>query len=160
MKTQLCTLFFTEAIICSNASHGRELTVADPTGSPLNIRNARGEVVCAVQNGAKVIEIEKDGGLYYVSSEWTAVRTRSGCTGKAWSKYLRPADPKTLTVADPTGTPLNIRGSDGSIKCKARNGEIVTIVKKSGEYTSLGTEWTVIQTSTGCTGKTWSKYLR
>jgi hypothetical protein len=148
------------SIIYSTASYGRELTVADPTGTPLNIRNIRGEVVCTVQNGAKVVEIEKDGGFYHMSSEWTAVRTRSGCTGKAWSKYLRPAAPKTLTVADPTGTPLNIRDPDGSIKCTARNGEKVSILNKSGKYKSIGSEWTVVRTSTGCTGRAWSKYLR
>ena len=65
------------------------LTVEDPTGTPLNVRGVRGEVICTVGNGETVEEIPKDGAFGYFGPEWTTIRTRSGCSGRVWTEYLR-----------------------------------------------------------------------
>lgn len=76
-------------VALSSAVWSQSLTVVDPTGTPLNIRGVRGEVLCKVTNGTKVTKLEKDGAWSYTGKEWTLVKTTSGCTGKAWSDYLR-----------------------------------------------------------------------
>lgn len=42
---------------CSAEAHdiGRKFRVADPTGTPLNIRNTYGEIICQVPNGSDLI---------------------------------------------------------------------------------------------------------
>jgi hypothetical protein len=65
------------------------LIVDDPTGTPLNIRGVRGKIICTVSNGEAVEKIPKDGAFAYLGPEWTTIRTRSGCLGRAWTEYLR-----------------------------------------------------------------------
>ena len=65
------------------------LEVADPTGTPLNIRSVRGEILCTAENGQIVEEIERDGAYNSMGPEWTLVKVNSGCSGKAWSTYLK-----------------------------------------------------------------------
>jgi len=65
------------------------LEVADPTGTPLNIRGVRGEILCTAENGQIVEEIERDGAYNFMGPEWTLVKVNSGCSGKAWSTYLK-----------------------------------------------------------------------
>jgi len=63
--------------------------VDDPTGTPLNVRGVRDNILCTVENGQVVEEIERDGAYNYMGPEWTLVKVNSGCSGKVWSAYLK-----------------------------------------------------------------------
>ena len=65
-----------------------------------------------------------------------------------------------LTVEDPTGTPLNVRGVRGKVVCTVSNGETVEKIPKGGAFAYFGPEWTTIRTSSGCLGRVWTEYLR
>lgn len=69
------------------------------------------------------------------------------------------AKEQTMVVNDPTGTPLNVRGVRGEIKCKVTNGEVVYRQVADGAFAEMGKDWTPIRTQTGCIGRAWSKYL-
>jgi len=63
----------------------RVCVVADPTGTPLNVREEpNGEIVGTIANGA-----------------WVLVRTRTRVSGKSWA-YVHDSD-KFGTVGDPLG---------------------------------------------------------
>ena len=65
-----------------------------------------------------------------------------------------------LTVEDPTGTPLNVRGVRGKVVCTVSNGETVEKIPKDGAFAYFGPEWTTIRTRSGCLGRVWTDYLR
>ena len=86
-------------------------TVIDPTGTPLNIRSGpSGKILGTLKNGVKV-EVnehqEKDG------KRWALVSKFGEAAGFVFCAYLKCSGSDELgticTVADPTGTPLNIR---------------------------------------------------
>ena len=45
-----------------------------------------------------------------------------------------------LTVEDPTGTPLNVRGVRGKVVCTVSNGETVEKIPKDGAFAYFGPE--------------------
>ena len=83
-------LFATSALASIPITAATEmLIIADPTGTPLNVRGVRGKVICTVSNGEIVEKIPKDGAFTYLGPEWTTIRTRSGCLGRVFTEYLR-----------------------------------------------------------------------
>lgn len=86
-------------------------TVVDPTGTPLNVRaGPNGKVISTLKKGVKVEFIEhKD----HKGKRWALVGKYSEAWGYVFGAYLNcnGSDElgKICTVADPTGTPLNIR---------------------------------------------------
>jgi hypothetical protein len=112
-------------------------TVKDPTGTPLNIRAApAGRIIGSAKNGTRLefIDHQMVGG-----QRWARVgRYEPSATvlemdgGVVFANYLRcerplgaarPDNMVLCTVADPTGTPLNIRAApNGAIVGTLRNG--------------------------------------
>ena len=99
-------------------------TVVDPTGTPLNVRNGpEGKIVGALKKGA-VVEIvsheDKNG------KRWARVANYAEAWGWVFGAYLKcdGSDElgKICTVADPTGTPLNIREEPNG-KCPGHMGQ-------------------------------------
>jgi hypothetical protein len=86
-------------------------TVVDPTGTPLNVRaGPNGEILSTLKRGAKVEVVEhKD----HDGKRWALVGKYSEAWGYVFGAYLKCEGEDEMgricTVADPTGTPLNIR---------------------------------------------------
>jgi uncharacterized protein YgiM (DUF1202 family) len=86
-------------------------TVVDPTGTPLNVRaGPNGAILSTLKRGAKVEVVEhKD----HDGKRWALVGKYSEAWGYVFGAYLKCEGEdemgKICTVADPTGTPLNIR---------------------------------------------------
>ena len=117
-------------------------TVADPTGTPLNVRTAPADQVKhTLPNGFEldIIEIKKDS----KGIEWAYVsgyyQGKGGPIGWVYMKYLdchpisADNNEKPCIVADPTGTPLNVRSKP--------NGTIVTTLKNGTEVFIDDTEY-------------------
>ncbi|HEV7304966.1 SH3 domain-containing protein [Ensifer sp.] len=63
-----------------------ECTVADPTGTPLNVRDApNGRVVATLANGTRVRETEE---RHLNGKRWSAVSAKAGAIGWVFSAYL------------------------------------------------------------------------
>ena len=63
-----------------------ECTVADPTGTPLNVREApNGQVVMTLSNGAK---LRQTGEREHKGERWSLVANETGMLGWAFSAYL------------------------------------------------------------------------
>ena len=54
------------------------LEVVDPTGTPLNIRIIKGEILCKTENVQIAKEIESDGAYKFMGPAWTLVKANSG----------------------------------------------------------------------------------
>ena len=86
-------------------------TVVDPTGTPLNVRaGPNGAILSTLKRGAKVEVVEhKD----HDGKRWALVGKYSEAWGYVFGAYLKCEGEDQMgricTVADPTGTPLNIR---------------------------------------------------
>nr|WP_295461837.1 SH3 domain-containing protein [Mesorhizobium sp.] len=86
-------------------------TVVDPTGTPLNVRaGPNGAILSTLKRGAKVEVVEhKD----HDGKRWALVGKYSEAWGYVFGAYLKCEGEDEMgricTVADPTGTPLNIR---------------------------------------------------
>ena len=86
-------------------------TVVDPTGTPLNVREApNGAILSTLRKGTKVeiiTHIEHEG------TTWAQVAQFGADWGYVFGDYLSCEGTdeygEVCTVADPTGTPLNIR---------------------------------------------------
>jgi uncharacterized protein YgiM (DUF1202 family) len=103
------------AMLFSNASFAcggaPVCTVVDPTGTPLNVRaGPNGKILSTLKKGAKVEFLEhqeKDG------KKWALVARYGESWGFVFGDYLKCEGTDEMgeicTVADPTGTPLNIR---------------------------------------------------
>lgn len=86
-------------------------TVVDPTGTPLNVRSGpNGVILASLERGEKVeiVEHKEAGG-----QRWALVANYTNAWGYVFGDYLicDGADEigPICTVADPTGTPLNVR---------------------------------------------------
>jgi hypothetical protein len=63
-----------------------ECTIADPTGTPLNVRDApNGRVMMTLSNGAKV---RKTGEREHRGKHWSLVGNEAGVLGWVFSAYL------------------------------------------------------------------------
>lgn len=86
-------------------------TVVDPTGTPLNVREGpNGKILSSLKKGALVEVIEhKD----HDGKKWALVGKYAEAWGYVFGAYLKCEGQddygKICKVADPTGTPLNIR---------------------------------------------------
>jgi len=86
-------------------------TVVDPTGTPLNVRDGpNGKILATLKRGSivEVIDHRTASG-----DRWALVASYAEAWGWVFGAYLACAGRdelgKICTVADPTGTPLNIR---------------------------------------------------
>jgi hypothetical protein len=86
-------------------------TVVDPTGTPLNVRDGpNGKILSRLKKGSMVefIEHREQNG-----KKWALVAKYGEAWGYVFGDYLKCIGSdemgKICTVADPTGTPLNIR---------------------------------------------------
>lgn len=112
----------TGAIACGGAP---VCTVVDPTGTPLNVRaGPNGKILSTLRRGEKVefIEHKESAG-----KRWALVASYAEASGWVFGAYLKCAGSDELgricTVADPTGTPLNVREEpNGKILGTWKNG--------------------------------------
>jgi hypothetical protein len=86
-------------------------TVVDPTGTPLNVRaGPNGTILTSLKRGAKVEVVEHK---EHDGKRWALVGRYSEAWGYVFGAYLKCEGEDEMgricTVADPTGTPLNIR---------------------------------------------------
>ncbi|MEN0087048.1 MAG: SH3 domain-containing protein [Pseudomonadota bacterium] len=117
-------------------------TVADPTGTPLNIRQAPNQKILATAPNGTVLEfidhVEHEGQTWarVASFNPKAEELTYGAV-YVFASYLDcDADPRTATdnneilcrVADPTGTPLNLREApNGALLGSVQNGETIRV---------------------------------
>ncbi|MEI2300089.1 SH3 domain-containing protein [Ensifer sp. MJa1] len=79
-------------------------TVADPTGTPLNVRDApNGRVVMTLSNGAK---LRKTGEREHKGKRWSLVANEAGALGWVFSAYL---DCATVDLDQPKSAPMRPR---------------------------------------------------
>ena len=100
-------------------------TVIDPTATPLNVRQGpNGAILATLRDGVKVEVIEH---REHEGERWALIARYSAAWGYVFGDYLdcRGADDfgEVCTVADPTGTPLNVREApNGTILGTWENG--------------------------------------
>ena len=148
-------------------------TVADPTGTPLNIRlSPNGPVVSAARNGTELVFVEHrevDGKLWalverFQSGEMAAdfdgawvfgayLNCDTTTTGLPPEPYASEVDPIACKVADPTSTPLNTRDTPGGeIFATLRNG---TTVRAIAQTRREGKQWVYVERWTGDNAVGW-----
>jgi hypothetical protein len=157
----LCLAFSGIALACGGAPI---CTVADPTGTPLNIRHApNGPVVGTARNGTQLEFIEHrdlDGerwalvARYYddeplsdMEGAWVfgAFLTCDGTTlGLPAAPYVDDAvTAVSCTVTDPTGSPLHARTDpNGDIYATLRNGTVVQAIAQTQDD---GDQWVYVE---------------
>lgn len=116
-------------------------TVVDPTGTPLNVRaSPDGKIIGTLKNGDLVefVEHKEEKG-----KRWALVSRFSEAAGYVFGAYLKcegkDAVGTICTVADPTGSPLNIRESpNGDIYGTWDNG---VRVRPNDEQMVNGKKW-------------------
>ena len=120
-------------------------TVVDPTGTPLNVREGpNGKILSSLKKGAMVEVIEhKD----HDGKKWALVGKYAEAWGYVFGAYLKCEGQddygKICTVADPTGTPLNIREEpNGKILGTWDNG---VRVRPYEEKTHSGKIWYAVE---------------
>lgn len=148
-------------------------TVADPTGTPLNIRlSPNGPVVGSAKNGTQLMFVEHrevDGKLWALVERFEAGELAADFDG-AWvfgryldcagttkalpgEQYSTSADPVSCTVADPTSTPLNARAEPGGdIFATLRNG---TVVRAIAQKQHDGKQWVYVEKWSGDNAVGW-----
>ena len=134
----------------SNALAQISCLVADPTGTPLNVRaDPNGKIIGTLTNGSTV-KLTRSASSY--GKEWAYVSRSDSNAPLGWvfRNYLNcdhrehgvaasAEDQNACLVADPTGTPLNVRTEpNGRIVDTLRNGVLLTII---GTRSSYGKEW-------------------
>ncbi len=103
-----CVLAVQPALACDGPP---VCTVVDPTGTPLNVRDGpNGRILSTLKKGAQVEVIDhKD----HNGKRWALVGKYAEAWGYVFGAYLKCDGEDEMgricTVADPTGTPLNIR---------------------------------------------------
>lgn len=149
-------------------------TVADPTGTPLNIRlSPNGPVVGTARNGTELVFVEHrevEGQTWALVERFQEGELAADFEG-AWvfGAYLDcettttglPAepyassgeDPVACKVADPTGTPLNTRDAPGGeVFATLRNG---TTVRALAQTRHKGKQWVYVEKWTGDNAVGW-----
>jgi hypothetical protein len=148
-------------------------TVADPTGTPLNIRlSPNGPVVGTARNGTELMFVEHrevDGKLWALverfqkgelepdfDGAWVYgayLDCEGGTEALAEDPFSTAADPVSCRVADPTGTPLNVRAEPGGeIFATLRNG---TVVRALGQRMHKGKPWLYVEKWSGDNAVGW-----
>ena len=148
-------------------------TVADPTGTPLNIRlSPNGPVVGTAQNGMELVFIEhrevegqtwalverfQDGEMAAdFDGAWvfgTYLDCEATTTGLPAEPYASSVEPVACKVADPTGTPLNTRDAPGgAIFATLRNGTTVRAIVQTRHE---GKQWIYVEKWTGDNAVGW-----
>ncbi|MGL4490047.1 MAG: SH3 domain-containing protein [Rhizobiaceae bacterium] len=120
-------------------------TVVDPTGTPLNVRaGPNGKILSTLKKGSKVqfIEHREESG-----KKWALISKYGEDGGWLFAAYLKceGADQygEICTVADPTGTPLNVREEpNGAIYGTYENG---VRVRPYEEKTVKGKKWVAVE---------------
>jgi S1-C subfamily serine protease len=123
--------------------------VADPTGTPLNVRaSPNGHVVAKLKNGliVSILDRSSDGN----GKAWVYVGDDKNKKPIGWvyRDFLACDDTQTATtptclVMDPSGTPLNVRASPyGRITGTLRNGIFVAVLKSSSDRN--GDSWAYV----------------
>ena len=148
-------------------------TVADPTGTPLNIRlSPNGPVVGTAKNGTELTFLEHrevDGKLWALVERFEDGELEADFDG-AWvfgayldckaptaglpdQPYAGDADPVPCTVADPTSTPLNARiDPGGEIFATVRDG---TVVRAIAQRMHEGKPWLYVEKWSGDNAVGW-----
>jgi hypothetical protein len=148
-------------------------TVADPTGTPLNIRlSPNGPVVGTAKNGTELAFVEHrdvDGKLWALVERFDEGVLAADFDG-AWvfgpyldcatttkglprEPYAAAVDPIACKVADPTGTPLNTRDAPGGeVFATLRNG---TTVRAIAQRQHQGKQWVFVEKWTGDNAVGW-----
>jgi hypothetical protein len=148
-------------------------TVADPTGTPLNIRlSPNGPVVGSAKNGTELMFVEHrdvGGKLWALVERFEAGELATDfdgawvfgayldCTGptKALPEepYSSETEPVSCTVADPTDTPLNARAEPGGeIFATLRDG---TVVRALAQRMHEGKQWLYVEKWSGDNAVGW-----
>ena len=104
----ILTAFASPALACDGPP---VCTVVDPTGTPLNVRaGPNGAILSTLKKGSKVEVIEH---REHEGRRWALVARYAEAWGYVFGAYLKCTGEDEMgricTVADPTGTPLNIR---------------------------------------------------
>jgi hypothetical protein len=95
-------------ILVSSAAMSETCTVADPTGTPLNVRRSpNGPIVGALSNGVPVSIRERRG-------DWVSVVPSTGRSGWVAQKYLDCAGPSAERAAEPLIVPTQVE-IDGNV---------------------------------------------
>jgi hypothetical protein len=147
-------------------------TVADPTGTPLNIRlSPNGPIVGSAVNGSQLVFLEHqefDGQTWALVERFANGELAADFEG-AWvyGPYLTcdattlglPEEPYTGTeqvscrVTDPTGTPLNTRSAPGGeVFATLRNGSVVRAIAQTQHK---GKQWVFVEKWSGDNAVGW-----
>ncbi len=128
-------------VVAAGAAAAEVCIVADPTGTPLNLRAVpNGGILGTLANGTGV---SVEGRVSVEGKPWLRVR---GPAGSGWvvARYLDctpPAPPGAgafCRVADPSGTPLNLRDApDGAVIGTLGNGTAVTVGPAEGRWARI-----------------------
>lgn len=116
-------------------------TVDDPTGTPLNVRDGpNGAVLTTLKRGAMVEVVDN---RYHEGQRWALVARYAEPWGWVFGAYIKcdgsDGFGRVCTVADPTGTPLNVREApNGPIRGTWENG---MRVRPTEEKLSNGKLW-------------------
>jgi uncharacterized protein YgiM (DUF1202 family) len=135
-------LFPSSAFACGGAP---VCTVVDPTGTPLNVRSGpNGKILSTLKKGSQVqfLEHKEENG-----KKWALISKYGEDGGWLFADYLKCSGEdeygKICTVADPTGTPLNIREEpNGAIYGTYDNG---VRVRPYDEKTVKGKKWVAVE---------------
>jgi Bacterial SH3 domain len=128
--------------------------IADPTGTPLNVRTSpMGKVLHALPNG---LEVTIQEATLFHGKKWVFVTNKSdlydNISGWVFRDYVdcRPTITMAVTpacrVADPTATPLNVRTSpNGRVVSTLENGTTVSILDRTVD--GKGQPWVYVGTA-------------
>lgn len=130
-------------------------TVIDPTGTPLNVRaGPNGKILSTLKRGSivEVVDHQQANG-----DRWALVASYGEAWGWVFGAYLNCAGEDELgricTVADPTGTPLNIRQEpNGTVIGAWDNG---VRVRPYEEQTVGGKVWYAVERFAGDNKQGW-----
>lgn len=127
-------------------------TVKDPTGTPMNIRMGPNETVIGTAPDGTQLEfidhVEHKGKIWArvarFRPEQDVLNYGDGFVFAAYLKCPQSLaeggydDPVACTVADPTGTPLNVRsGPNGEVLGTVRNGEVLRVFNVTSRNAKL-----------------------
>ncbi|MGD9581524.1 MAG: SH3 domain-containing protein [Vampirovibrionia bacterium] len=111
--------------------------VKDPTGTKLNVRSAPGgKIINTLNNGfpVDIIDVKYDKNGKGWANIGGILSGKAGEIGWVYRDYLNCSDEtsdigeKACTVADPTGSPLNVRSEpNGKVLSTLKNGENVFV---------------------------------
>lgn len=150
--------------------NGQTCRVADPSTTPLNIRNDTDQVIGTIANGNLVTIVNTKADRQ--NKLWAFISFKNEGLGWVYRKYLdcdgdRPVPRNTpkaeptagsnCRVSDPTGTPLNLRDTNYRVIGSMKNGTIVRVLRNG--FDNSGRPWAFIMTPMGYQGWAYREYL-